>query len=138
MKAAEFRSLLERLAAAWAAQDAAAAAACFSEDATYIEPPDEQYFHGHEELLAYFSPLEPGTYLAFRHTWFDEGGQTGAVEFSFGVEGRESADHGVAVVELRDGLIHTWREYVRQGPADFERFTGTDGKSWRWDAGNYP
>lgn len=138
MNATEFRALLDALAAAWAAQDAAAAAACFTDDATYIEPPSEQLFHGRRQLLAYFSALEPGTYLTFNRVWFDEHDQIGASEFSFGVAGRESADHGVAVIKLRDGLIHAWREYVRHGPASFDDFVSAEGKDWRWHAGNYP
>jgi hypothetical protein len=103
-----------------------------------MEPPSEQLFRGRDELLAYFEPLEQGTFLALRGTWFDEASQTGVLEFSFGVSGRAAADHGVAVIELRHGLIASWREYVREGPASFEEFASAEGKQWRWHAGNYP
>ena len=133
-----FRSLLERLATAWAELDAEGAADCFTDDAIYVEPPDAQLFRGRSELIAYFSPLEPGTYLDLHSIWFDETSQTGAAEFGFGVRGHERADHGVAVVEVRDGLIAGWREYLRSGPASFEEFVGIEGKNWRWHGGNYP
>jgi ketosteroid isomerase-like protein len=133
-----FESLLYRLADSWAGLDAEAAAACFTNDAVYMEPPDVQFFEGHDALTAYFSPLTKGTYLDFHGIWFDEDSQSGAVEFSFGVRGAETADHGVVVVGLRDGLISSWREYPRQGPVNFSSFVAPTGKTWTWHAGNYP
>jgi hypothetical protein len=134
----EFRALLERLAAAWAATDADRAAACFTAEATYMEPPDRQMFRGRDELMAYFSPLQQGTYLDIHANWFDPQGQSGAFEFSFGMRGAITADHGVVVVQLRDGLIDAWREYHRAGPAAFDEFIDSTGKVWEWHAGNYP
>jgi ketosteroid isomerase-like protein len=133
-----FESLLGRLADAWAACDAVAAAACFTNDAVYMEPPDRQLFRGFTELEAYFSPLQPGTYLDVHSVWFDEAPQTGAAEFSFGTRGADSADHGVVTIGMTDGRISGWREYHRKGPASFDRFVATDGKTWTWHAGNYP
>lgn len=133
-----FDALLERLAAAWGALDAVAAADCFTDDAVYMEPPDVQLFRGREELLAYFSPLVPGTYLTVHRVWFNEDSQSGVAEFTFGVEGKMSADHGVVVVDLADGKIASWREYPRKGPADFAHFTAADSKTWQWHIGNYP
>jgi ketosteroid isomerase-like protein len=134
----EFRQLLQRLANAWEALDAEAATACFTPDAIYMQPPDEQLFVGHDQLRAYFDPLDPGTYLRLDNVWFDERGQRGACEFTFGVADREPADHGVAVVDVADGRIRAWREYLVKGPSDQERFVALDGKDWRWHAGNYP
>ncbi|CAN5746413.1 hypothetical protein BH23CHL7_BH23CHL7_04390 [soil metagenome] len=133
-----FARLVDRLAAAWAAPDAVAAADCFTADATYIEPPAEQLFRGRDQLLAYFSALQPGTYLDIHGLWLDEAGRRGAIEFSFGVRGSPTADHGVAIVQLSNGLISSWREYVRQGPADFAEFCSSEGKQWAWHIGNYP
>lgn len=138
MDRGEFADLMNQLAAAWASPDADLAAECFTDDAIYMEPPDQQLFVGREQIAAYFSPLRPGTYLRFQHLWFDEDTGVGAVEFSFGVEGRETADHGVAVVSVRDGRISVWREYHRKGPADFEEFVATGSKEWVWHIGNYP
>lgn len=134
----EFELLLHRLADSWADLDNTAAALCFTEDAVYMEPPDVQLFVGRDELTAYFSPLTAGTYLAFHGIWFDEPSQTGAAEFSFGVSGAETADHGVVVVGMRHDLIASWREYPRKGPASFTRFTARSDKDWLWNSSNYP
>lgn len=133
-----FDALLQRLAAAWAACDHAAAAACFTTDAIYMEPPDRQLFCGRAELTAYFSPLRPGTYLHINGSWFDHSKQTGCCEFSFGEHGRATADHGVAVVAVNGGLIVSWREYHREGPAAFDEFISPDGTDWTWHIGTYP
>ena len=135
---ADFESLLQRVAASWSACDAVAAADCFTADAVYMEPPDRQLFRGREELLSYFSPLRPGTYLEFHGIWFDVQSQTGAAEFSFGMVGDEQADHGVVALRIEERRIASWREYVRPGPAGFDRFVATTGKTFRWHAGNYP
>jgi uncharacterized protein (TIGR02246 family) len=132
----DFRALVQRLADAWAALDAEAAVACFTEDATYMQPPEEQLFVGHDELRAYFAPLPPGTYLRLDNVWFDPDRQRGAVEFTFGVSDHEPVDHGVAIVDVAGGRIRAWREYLVKGPADQGRFLATDGKDWRWHAGN--
>lgn len=136
MTEGEFPALLERLADAWAALDAERAAACFTEDAVYMQPPDQQLFVGRDQLLAYFAPLEPGTYLRLDNVWFDESAQRGACEFTFGVTGQESADHGVAIIDVTDGLIGGWREYFVKGPAGQDEFIAVDGKDWRWHIGN--
>jgi hypothetical protein len=103
-----------------------------------MQPPDVQFYTGHDQLRAYFGALRPGTYLHFQHVWFDETAQAGCMEFSFGMAGKPTADHGTAVVLLRDGLIAHWREYVVKGPSDFVSFTAAQGKSWQWHIGNYP
>lgn len=133
-----FDRLLQRLADAWASQDAVGAASLFTDDAVYMEPPDQQLFVGRAQLEAYFSPLRPGTYLQLHHVSFDAQTGIGAVEFSFGTDESPTADHGVAIVEIRDGLIATWREYHVKGPADVGAFRATDGKTWEWHIGNYP
>jgi ketosteroid isomerase-like protein len=132
----EFEALIQRLADAWAALEAESAVACFTDDAVYMQPPDEQLFLGRDELLAYFAPLEPGTYLRLDNLWFDEGRQRGTVEFTFGVGDQDPVDHGMSVVDVADGRIRAWREYLVKGPADQERFLATDGKDWRWHIGN--
>ena len=134
----DFRRLVHALADAWARNDAAGAAELFREDARYMEPPSEQLFVGRNELRAYFSPLTPGTYLDIHHAWYEPATGFGSVEFSFGVRGEAQASHGMAVVEVVDGSIMTWREYQTQGPSSFAEFTATDGKLWRWHIGNYP
>jgi ketosteroid isomerase-like protein len=135
---ADFANLMRALADAWARNDAAAGAALFRDDATYSEPPDEQLFVGRDQIEAYFSPLEPGTYLDLHHLWFDPSSGVGAIEFSFGTRGEARASHGVAIVTVVDGRIADWREYQTQGPSSFAQFTATEGKTWRWHIGNYP
>jgi hypothetical protein len=136
MTESEFRALLGRLADAWAALDAGAATACFTDDAVYMQPPDEQLFVGRDQLRAYFTPLDPGTYLRLDNVWFDESTQRGACEFTFGVGTQPVADHGVAVVDVAGGLIAAWREYLVKGPSDTAEFLARDGKHWRWHIGN--
>lgn len=134
----QFKALMERLATAWGQQDTDAAIACFTSDAIYMQPPDVQFYTGHEQLRAYFGALTPGTYLRYQNLWFDEAKQMGCVEFSFGVEGKPKADHGTIIVELRDELISHWREYVQKGSSSFAEFTAHEGKTWQWHIGNYP
>jgi hypothetical protein len=137
-RADDFQRVLHALADAWARNDAPAAAALFREDASYMEPPGEQLFLGRDQLRAYFSPLEPGTYLDIHHAWYDEGSGYGSLEFTFGTRGETQASHGMAVVQIVDGLIASWREYQAQGPSSFAEFTAIEGKQWRWHIGNYP
>lgn len=134
----QFTDLMRTLAAAWGRQDTEAALACFAEDAVYMEPPDIQLYTGHDQLRPYFAALKPGTYLRFHQLWFNQATQAGVGEFSFGMAGRPTADHGVIVVELRAGKIAFWREYQRKGPAPFEQFVAVEGKAWQWHIGNYP
>jgi ketosteroid isomerase-like protein len=133
----EFRELMERLARAWSTRDTELGLSCFAEDAVYIEPPDVQLFIGHEQLRPYFAALTTET-MRFHTLAFDEASQRGAGEYSFGTEGEEPLDHGVAIVEIADGRIAVWREYQRKGPSSFAEFTATDGKTWQWHIGNYP
>lgn len=129
---------MEQLARGWETQDTDLALACFTTDAYYSEPPDIQVYVGHEQLRPYFAALKPGTIMRFESLWFDEEKQMGAGEYTFGSEGQAIADHGVAVVELKDGLIAVWREYQRKGPTEFGKFIAREGKEWQWHIGNYP
>ncbi len=133
-----FITLVRSLADAWRALDVEAAVACFTPDAVYMEPPAEQLITGRAQLRSYFRPLRHGTYLRIDNWWFDEVAQRGAIEFTFGEDGDSEADHGVAILDIADGRIRSWREYLRPGPAAFERFVAIDGKEWRWHTGNYP
>ncbi len=133
-----FRDLLERLARAWSTQDTDAGISCFTESALYTEPPDIQLYRGHDELRPYFAALTPGTQMTFHTIAFDEGAQRGVGEYTFGHERSETADHGVAVVDVEDDRIAVWREYQRKGSASFDDFVATEGKAWQWHIGNYP
>jgi ketosteroid isomerase-like protein len=133
-----FRALLERLARAWTEQHPDVGVACFTDDAVYMEPPDQQLFVGGSQLGPYFGALPRGTYMIWRGVWFDDASQTGAGEFSFGKDGASDANHGVAVIELRNGRIARWREYQRTGPSSFRQFVAETGKKWAWTIDNYP
>jgi ketosteroid isomerase-like protein len=166
VRAEQFAALMQRLAEAWSDQNAAAALACFTPDAIYMEPPDIQLYQGHAQLQPYFGALtpdaiymeppdiqlyqghaqlqpyfgalKPGTFMVWHHLAFDPATQVGLGEFSFGMTGRPTATHGVAVVDMRDGRIAFWREYHRRGPAAFDTFLACNGKSWQWHIDNYP
>ena len=138
LNAAAFREMMNRLADCWSQQKTDQALACFTEDAIYMEPPDIQFYKGHSQLRPYFAALKPGTFMQFHNLWFDEARQIGAGEYSFGEGNEPTADHGVVVVELRDGRIAFWREYQQKGPTSFERFLDTKDKRWRWTIENYP
>jgi hypothetical protein len=135
---AEFRTLLEELARAWETQNPAAAVDLFTPDATYLQPPDVQFFVGHSQLRSYFGAVAAGTRMEWHSVWFDSVSQLGAGEFSFGVAERANATHGVAIVQLRDGRIASWHEYLQTGPASRADFLGPEGKDWKWHIGNYP
>jgi ketosteroid isomerase-like protein len=134
----EFDALMTRLPEALSKQDTEGAVSCFTDDAVYMQPSDEQLYRGASELRPLFGALKPGTFMTFHHLAFDEDTQVGFGEFSFGNVGDKEADHGVAVVELRGGRIASWREYFHSGPASFDAFVATTGKNWRWTIRNYP
>jgi ketosteroid isomerase-like protein len=137
--AAEFRALVEAVARGWETGDADLALGSFAVDAVYMEPPDVQLFVGHDQLRPYFAAVPPGTLMQLHAVMFDAASQTGAVEYTFADGPTDpSADHGVAVIEVRDGRIARWREYQTKGPADREAFLAIEGKAWGWHAGNYP
>ena len=133
----QFKELMATLAAAWSSQDTERGVSCFTPDATYMQPPDQQFFRGSAELRRYFGALEPGTFMTFHNISFDPARQMGFGEFSFGTRGEPQADHGVAVVEVREGKIASWREYFSKGPADFRVFVAAEGKTWKWNIRNY-
>jgi hypothetical protein len=135
---ADFRKLMNRLADAWSGQNTEQALTCFTDNAVYMEPPNIQFYEGHRQLRPYFAALKPGTFMRFHNLWFDESKQVGAGEYSFGEVGSKDADHGVVVVELRNGRIAFWREYQQKGPVSFERFIDKNGKEWKWTIKNYP
>lgn len=138
LNALQFSVLLHRLVRGWSEQESEIALSCFTSDAVYMEPPDIQLFIGHDQLRPYFAALEPGTFMRFHNTWFDAKRQSGADEYSFGHISAPEADHGVAIIELRDGRIATWREYQRKGPSRFDMFIAREDKTWQWHIGNYP
>ena len=134
----QFTQLMTTLAQSWTEQNTEAALGCFTGDAVYMEPPNIQLYLGHEQLRPYFAALAPGTTMTFHNLCFNEATQVGMGEYSFGMRSKETADVGVAVVQIQHGKIAHWREYQRKGPADFAAFTAHVGKAFEWHIGNYP
>ncbi len=124
LDAAGFRVLMDELAAAWTAGDAARAAARFDEDAVYLEPTGRKFHRGREVLRDLFdrtskrAPMR----MEWRHVFFDEEAQVGAAEFEFSWGGH--ALTGVALVTLENGLVSRWREYQAEADLPFEPVAG--------------
>lgn len=122
-----FAELLTAVAAAWNANDASAAAALFTEDAIYTEPPDRQVYVGRAELFRFFggeSGREAGMHMRWHHLSFNADTQTGAGEFTFSWAGGQV--HGMTSVQVRDGRIARWREYFYESPLRWEDFQGVN------------
>jgi hypothetical protein len=116
----QFTTLMQTLADSWNAGNPEQAISCFTEDAEYLEPPNKQYFRGQKELFIYFGGNSPKPMsMVWHHLWFDEANQTGSGEYTFEVQ---EQNHGVAVVELKEGKISKWREYQWSGNLPFAEF----------------
>jgi hypothetical protein len=126
----DFVGLMMRVAKGWSSQDTALALSAFHPEALYTEPPNLQMYRGHDELRPFFSAVTPGSSMIWHHLWYNPGTGIGAGEYSFHKGGRDTAVHGVAVVEIRDGKITYWREYQRRGDIDFGRFHDPATKNW--------
>jgi SnoaL-like domain len=119
-----FVSLMEGLADAWNRGDSRTALESFTDDAHYVEPPDEQRYEGRDQLFAFFGADDPPPMsLAWHHLVFDPELQMGAAEYTYRAT---STYHGVTLVRLRDGLIADWREYQYPSDLDWEAFSAGD------------
>lgn len=122
--AAEFKQLMQAVADGWNRGDARQAAACFTEDAIYTEPPDKQVYKGREALFKFFGG-DQGRKQPMRMDWhhlmFDEGTQVGSGEFTFADGGKV---HGMVIVRVEQGKISHWREYWYESILDWEAFVG--------------
>ena len=133
----EFNLLMNNIAKGWSTQNTDLALNSFDKDAIYLEPPNVQYFRGHDQLRPYFDELTDNHIMIFHNLWFNQKAQSGAGEFTFSY-GKEIADTGIVVVEIENGKIKVWREYHKKGPSDFKEFISIEDKEWRWHIGNYP
>ena len=116
-----FEAILQGVADAWNAGDAAAAANLFAEDAVYLEPPDRQLYRGRRALYEFFGgdqkiPMS----MTWHHLAFDETAQIGFGEYTF--KGTNQY-HGIVVVRIRDGKIANWREYQYKSAEPWSVFT---------------
>jgi ketosteroid isomerase-like protein len=116
----DFVRLMETIAERWIAGDTRRALELFTEDAVYMEPPDEQRYEGRDELFEFFGGDDPPPMqLRWHHLVVD--GDVGVAEYTF--RGNRQY-HGIAIVHLRDGKISRWREYQVESTLDWEDFAG--------------
>jgi len=133
----EFQKLMKNIGEGWSTQNTEKALSSFDEDAIYMEPPNNQYFRGHRQLKPYFDKLTSVHKMEFHNLWFNSKTQSGTGEFTFSY-GTDTSTVGVVVVELGNGKIKFWREYLQIGPTDFKDFLRIENKEWEWHIGNYP
>lgn len=121
----EFKRLLHKVADGWNNGNAQVAADCFTEDAIYIEPPDQQLYQGRNELYEFFGGIE-GRSDPMNMTWhyliFDEQEQVGTGEYTFAYKGRLS--HGIVIVQISEEKINRWREYQYRSNMVWTDFIG--------------
>jgi SnoaL-like domain len=118
---AGFVSLMEAIADAWVRGDTHAALARFTDDARYVDPPDEQRYEGQGELFAFFGGDDPPAMaLTWHHLVFDPELQLGAGEYTY--TGTRTY-HGIALVRLDGDRIADWREYQYPSELAWEIFS---------------
>lgn len=119
----DFKQLMQTVADGWNEGNARKAAACFSEDAIYVEPPDKQRFHGRSQLYDFFGG-DAGTDIPMSMSWhhlaFSEEEQIGFGEYTFQMHSRY---HGIVVVKIESGQIKHWREYQYRTELSWAEFT---------------
>ncbi len=77
-----FVRLMETIAESWNTGDTERALACFTDDAVYMEPPDEQRYEGRDELYEFFGgAAPPPMHLAWHHLVVD--GYVGVAEYTY-------------------------------------------------------
>ena len=115
-----FVGLMQTIAESWNAGDTERALACFTDDAVYMEPPDEQRYAGRDELYGFFGGADPPPmHLAWHHLVVD--GDVGVAEYTY--RGTRQY-HGLVIVQLRDGAISRWREYQVESELPWDEFVG--------------
>lgn len=132
MTTKQFKKLMQLIADAWNEGNAKKASDCFTDDATYIEPPNKQFFQGRDQLFKYFGG-DSGRPKQMKMKWhnllFDEQTQTGAGEYTFEMNNK---NHGVAVVEVENNKIKMWREYQWTGNLNYQDFISFKGKNFEF------
>ena len=122
--AAQFKSLMQTVAAGWNEGDAKKAADCYTEDATYTEPPDKQVYAGRKALYEFFGgerKPEPPMKMTWHHLAFDEASQIGFGEYTFQMNNQY---HGIVIVKIWSGKISNWREYQYKSDLEWREFAG--------------
>lgn len=121
--AERFQRLMQTIADGWNTGDASKAAACYTENACYCEPPDKQVYVGRSALYAFFGgdkKPEPPMFMIWHHLAFNETEQIGFGEYTY--KGRHQY-HGIVIVKVTHGLISHWREYQYQSALPWQEFT---------------
>ncbi len=126
----DFETLMQRVSDGWTNQNVDLALSAFTDDAVYTEPPNFQIYRGRTELRNFFNAVRPGSSMIWHHLWYNPETGVGAGEYSFHNGGRNTAVHGVAVVEITNGKIRIWREYQRRGEIDYDAFHDPADKNW--------
>jgi hypothetical protein len=119
---AQFKNLMNTLAAAWSEGNPEKASDCYTEDALYTEPPDKQVYAGRKALYQFFggdTKPEPPMKMTWHHLAFDETSQIGFGEYTFQMNNRY---HGIVVVKIRGGKISNWREYQYKSDQKWREF----------------
>ena len=117
---AEFRELMATVAEGWNEGNARKAADCFAPNATYSEPPRQQFYEGREALFEFFGGHgKRSMSMTWHHLVFDEQSQVGAGEYTFR---GNSQSHGVTMVKIEGGLIRNWREYQYRSALPWDEF----------------
>ncbi|MBM7787029.1 nuclear transport factor 2 family protein [Tenggerimyces flavus] len=117
------REVLQTIAAAWCSRPADAAA-YFTEDALYLEPPDKQRYVGRAALAEFFG--EEPLRMEWHGLAYDEASRTAYGEYTF--RGGNQY-HGVVIATFRNGLVASWREYQYESDLPFEDFASGQGRS---------
>ncbi len=121
MTQAEFRTLLDSLAAAWARKDYDSAADCFAPGVRYSDP-WRYALAGREELHRFLADDEGRDQSTVWHTVvFDQDQQVGAAEYTY--EGTHRY-HGTVLVKVQGGEITHWREYQHVDSRSWEELVG--------------
>ena len=119
MNNAEFRQMLQTLAAAWQRRDYATAVSFFAEDVKYADPLRYE-FANRADLQAFFENDEG---LEQQSVWhnilFDEARQLGVAEYTYDGTWR---CHGTVWIRVQDGRITHWREYQHTDPREWDDF----------------
>jgi ketosteroid isomerase-like protein len=125
MNAADFTSLMSRLADAWSTGDVDAATDCFADDVVYVEPPDRQRYVGRDAIFELSGGSDPPRMsMTWHHLVFDPETGVGVGEYTF--RGRRQY-HGLAIVHCSGGRIRRWREYQYASDLDWASFVGDSG-----------
>jgi hypothetical protein len=120
--AAQFKELMQMVAAGWNEGNAKKAADWYSEDALYTEPPEKQVYVGRKALYEFFGgdrKPEPPMKMTWHHLAFDEATQIGFGEYTFQMHNRY---HGIVIVKIRSGKISNWREYQYKSDLEWREF----------------